>query len=99
MSFTSRSSLTGCFGASSRWAPTWASRKSPTRKRSARRPIKAEGKFIKQTGGRGQYGHVVARGHHRANPRKACGFVFENKIVRRFVVPREYINPLFEQPA
>jgi len=49
-----------------------------------------EGKFIRQSGGRGQYGHVVinlepvAPGH---------GFVFEDRIVGG-VIPREYIGPV-----
>ena len=47
-----------------------------------------DGKFIHQSGGRGQYGHVVIN----LEPRKAGeGFVFENKIVGG-VVPREYIG-------
>jgi elongation factor G len=47
----------------------------------------AEGKFIRQTGGRGQYGHVVLA----LKPLPAGdGVVFENKIVGG-VVPREFI--------
>lgn len=47
----------------------------------------AEAKYIKQTGGRGQYGHVWLR----AEPREQGeGFEFENGIVGG-VVPREYI--------
>ncbi len=47
-----------------------------------------DGKFVRQTGGRGQYGHVVIN----LEPRKAGkGFVFENKIVGGSV-PREYIG-------
>src|SRR5690606_9543221 len=52
--------------------------------------LKAEGKFVRQTGGRGQYGHVVLE--VEPNERGA-GFVFENKIVGG-VVPREYIAPV-----
>ena len=49
---------------------------------------KVDGKFIRQSGGRGQYGHVVIN----LEPRKAGkGFVFENKIVGGRV-PREYIG-------
>ncbi|MEX2610214.1 MAG: elongation factor G [Gemmatimonadota bacterium] len=50
---------------------------------------KVEGKFVRQTGGRGQYGHVVINifpgepGH---------GFVFEDKIVGGSI-PREFIGP------
>jgi elongation factor G len=48
-----------------------------------------EGKFIRQTGGRGQYGHVVIN----IEPAEAGqGFVFEDKIVGG-VIPREYIGP------
>jgi len=49
---------------------------------------KAEGKFIKQTGGRGQYGHVVLR-IEPGEP--GSGFEFVNDIVGG-VVPREYIS-------
>jgi elongation factor G len=49
---------------------------------------KVEGKFVRQTGGRGQYGHVVI---NLARPRRAPGFVFENKVVGGSI-PREYIN-------
>ncbi|MFR0367814.1 elongation factor G [Candidatus Phytoplasma palmae] len=45
-----------------------------------------EGKFIRQSGGRGQYGHV----NIRFEPNEGKGFEFINKIVGG-VVPREYI--------
>jgi elongation factor G len=48
-----------------------------------------EGKFIRQTGGRGQYGHVVI---NIAPAEPGQGFVFEDKIVGG-VIPREYIGP------
>jgi elongation factor G len=48
-----------------------------------------EGKFVRQTGGRGQYGHVVINLYPAA---PGTGFVFEDKIVGG-VVPREYIGP------
>lgn len=47
----------------------------------------AEGKYIKQSGGRGQYGHVVLR----VEPSEpGVGFEFVNKIVGG-IIPREYI--------
>src|SRR5690606_16906106 len=49
-----------------------------------------EGKFIRQTGGRGQYGHVVI---NIAPAEPGQGFVFEDKIVGG-VIPREYIGPV-----
>jgi elongation factor G len=48
-----------------------------------------EGKFVRQTGGRGQYGHVKVR----IQPQPAgTGFVFEDAIVGG-VVPKEFIKP------
>jgi elongation factor G len=51
--------------------------------------MKVEGKFVRQSGGRGQYGHVVIN-LYPGQP--GTGFVFEDKIVGG-VVPREYIGP------
>ncbi len=51
-----------------------------------------EGKFIRQTGGRGQYGHVVI---HLEPAKPGEGFVFEDKIVGG-VIPREFIRPVGE---
>ncbi len=49
---------------------------------------RAEGRYVKQTGGRGQYGHVWLE----VEPvETGKGFVFENKIVGG-VVPREYVG-------
>ena len=49
-----------------------------------------EGRFVRQTGGRGQYGHVVIN----VEPGEpGSGFVFEDKIVGG-VIPREYIGPV-----
>ncbi len=51
------------------------------------KPAEAEGKYIRQTGGRGQYGHIWLR----LTPNQpAAGFSFESKIVGG-VVPKEYI--------
>lgn len=55
-----------------------------------RKKAEAEGKFIRQTGGRGQYGHVKIY-VEPAMPGE--GFVFENKVVGG-AIPREYINPV-----
>jgi len=52
-----------------------------------RTPAKVEGKFVRQSGGRGQYGHVWVE-FEPLEP--GTGFQFENKIVGG-VVPREYI--------
>src|SRR2546426_753691 len=49
-----------------------------------------EGKFIRQTGGRGQYGHVVI---HLEPGGAGTGFVFEEKVVGG-AIPREYIGPV-----
>jgi elongation factor G len=55
-----------------------------------RRVEKVEGKFIRQSGGKGQYGHVVIN----MEPAEAGqGYVFEDKIVGG-VIPREYIGPV-----
>ncbi|MFZ4985857.1 MAG: elongation factor G, partial [Blastocatellia bacterium] len=52
-----------------------------------RRPAKGEEKYARQTGGRGQYGHVVIE----IEPNEpGAGFEFNNKIVGG-VIPREYI--------
>ncbi|HEX3034188.1 MAG TPA: elongation factor G [Thermodesulfobacteriota bacterium] len=51
------------------------------------RPSQAEGKFIRQTGGRGQYGHVKIK----LEPREqGAGFEFVNEI-KGAAIPREYI--------
>ena len=49
---------------------------------------KVEGKFVRQTGGRGQYGHVVI---NIAPTDSGVGFLFEDKIVGGSI-PREYIS-------
>jgi len=56
-------------------------------KETIRVAAKAEGKFIRQTGGRGQYGHVLVE-IEPLEPGK--GFEFENKIVGGSI-PREYV--------
>ena len=54
--------------------------------------VQAEGRFIRQTGGHGQYGHVVIQLEPAP---KGAGYIFENKIVGG-VIPREYIAPISE---
>jgi elongation factor G len=49
---------------------------------------KVEGRFVRQTGGRGQFGHVVIN----AEPAPGEGFVFDNKI-KGGVIPQEFIAP------
>jgi elongation factor G len=49
-----------------------------------------EGKFIRQSGGKGQYGHVVI---HFEPGEPGSGFVFEDKVVGG-VIPREFIKPV-----
>ena len=56
------------------------------------RTIKTEGKYVRQTGGHGQYGHCVVE-FSPLEPGE--GFVFENKTVGG-VIPKEYI-PAIEQ--
>ncbi len=52
--------------------------------------VEAEGKFVRQSGGRGQYGHVWMRFEPLE---RGEGFKFVNKIVGG-TVPREFINPV-----
>ena len=55
-----------------------------------RNSVEAEGKFVRQSGGRGQYGHCWLR----IEPQEpGVGFVFENKVVGGSV-PREFIGPI-----
>lgn len=56
-------------------------------KETIRKAVKAEGKYIRQTGGRGQYGHVWLE-IEPLEPGK--GYEFVNKIVGG-VIPKEYI--------
>lgn len=54
-----------------------------------RKSVRAEGKFIRQSGGKGQYGHVVIE---LEPAEEGTGFEFVSKIVGG-TVPKEYINP------
>ncbi len=56
---------------------------------TVRKPVKAEGKFIRQSGGKGQYGHVVIE-LTPGDP--GSGFEFVSKIVGG-TVPKEYVGP------
>jgi len=56
-----------------------------------RKASEAEGKFIRQTGGRGQYGHVKIR--IEPNPSKGYEFVDD---ISGGAVPKEYIKPVSE---
>jgi len=58
---------------------------------TVRKPVtNVEGKFIRQSGGKGQYGHVVI---HLEPTKPGEGFVFEDAIVGG-VIPREFIKPV-----
>ena len=59
-------------------------------KETITKKVEAEGKFIRQSGGRGQFGHVWVTIEPNE---KGKGFVFENKIVGGSI-PREYISPV-----
>ncbi len=54
-----------------------------------RKVEKVEGKFVRQTGGRGQFGHVVI---DLEPTEPGAGFLFEDEIVGG-AIPREFINP------
>jgi len=56
-------------------------------KETVRAAAKAEGKYVRQTGGRGQYGHVYLELEPVGQGK---GFEFENKIVGG-AIPREYV--------
>ena len=63
-----------------------------TYKEAIRKTVQAEGRFVRQSGGRGQYGHVwleIAPGE------SGSGMVFENKIVGGSI-PNEYISSIRE---
>jgi elongation factor G len=59
-------------------------------KETIRKSVQAEGKFVRQSGGRGQFGHVWIE---LSPNEKAKGFEFENDIVGG-VIPKEYIRPV-----
>ncbi len=53
-----------------------------------RKGVKQEGKFVRQSGGRGQYGHIVIEMEPQE---RGAGYSFENAIVGG-VVPKEYVT-------
>jgi len=55
-----------------------------------RKAVKAEGKFVRQSGGRGQYGHCWVEFEPLE---QGTGFVFESKIVGG-TIPKEFISPI-----
>ena len=59
-------------------------------KETIRKKVEAEGKFVRQSGGRGQYGHVWIE---LMPNEKGKGFEFENDIIGG-VIPKEYIKPV-----
>jgi elongation factor G len=60
-------------------------------KETIRQAAKGEGKYIKQTGGRGQYGHAKIE----LEPAPGEGYVFENDITGGSI-PKEFIKPIDE---
>ena len=56
-------------------------------KETIRRTVEREGRFVRQSGGRGQYGHVYLRLEPQAT---GCGFEFVNAI-KGGVIPQEYV--------
>lgn len=59
-------------------------------KETVRKTVKAEGKFVRQSGGHGQYGHCWIE----ISPSEE-GYSFENAIVGG-TIPKEYISPINE---
>ena len=59
-------------------------------KEGIRKAVRQEGKFIRQSGGKGQYGHCVIEVEPKE---RGTGYEFVNKIVGG-VIPKEYIAPV-----
>ncbi len=59
-------------------------------KETIRKAVRSEGKFIRQSGGKGQYGHCVLE----IEPQEpGTGYTFVNKVVGGSI-PKEYISPI-----
>jgi elongation factor G len=61
-------------------------------KETLTRPADGEGRYVRQTGGRGQYGHAKI---HLYPGEPGTGYIFENEIVGG-TIPREFIKPIDE---
>jgi elongation factor G len=61
-------------------------------KETLTRAADGEGRYVRQTGGRGQYGHAKV---HLFPGEPGTGYVFENEIVGG-VIPKEFIKPIDE---
>ncbi|MFI5144388.1 MAG: elongation factor G [Ignavibacteria bacterium] len=61
-------------------------------KETITKKVEQEGKFIRQSGGRGQFGHVWIEVEPNE---KGKGYIFENAIIGG-TIPKEYINPVSE---
>ena len=59
-------------------------------KETIRRAVEAEGKYIKQSGGRGQYGHCKIKMEPLERDK---GYIFENTVVGG-AIPKEFIAPI-----
>jgi len=59
-------------------------------KETIRRAVEAEGKYIKQSGGRGQYGHCKIKMEPLERDK---GYIFENTVVGG-AIPKEFIGPI-----
>ncbi len=61
-------------------------------KETIKKPVKVEGKFVRQSGGKGQYGHVWIEVEPNEQGK---GYTFESKIVGGSI-PKEYVKPADE---
>lgn len=65
-------------------------RPSVSYKETITKSVECEGKFVRQSGGRGQFGHVLMRIKPTVD---GSEFIFENKVIGGNI-PREYIQPI-----